>query len=91
VQLQHAVVARGHDLDRDVVGVVHETLGHVAHEVAELEVLVVGLALDTLTGGARRPDYFGGDGGAIGTDDNRSPLQKSRIVNGTDRRSVTSG
>src|SRR5207344_3325878 len=93
-QLQLAAVASLDDLDRHVLGMIHEALGQVDDQVAEAEVVLVRLVRLTRRGRARRPDHFGGAGtpfGTIGTDDNRSPLQSSRIVDRPHRRSVGAG
>src|SRR5262249_39729740 len=93
-QLELAAVPRLEDLHRHVLGMIDQALRHGDDQVAEAEIVLVGLARLARGGRTRRADHFGWAGapfGAIGTDDNRSPLQHSRIVDRPHRRTVGSG
>jgi hypothetical protein len=65
---------------------------HERHEIAEHEVDLVGLRRDGRLPGLGSPyDFVGRLGGAIGTDDSRSPIHRNVADQRPNSRSVGSG
>ena len=81
-QLEFGVVPGPNDFDLNVVSVIHDASSHVNHQVAKLEVGIVGLARGRALAG-RLDGYV-----SASSDDSRSPASRNIVTHRPDKRSV---